>query len=53
MAQPLAIRASDAEREAVAARLGDSDFFWPIVPMLAWGAVLLGRRRPRQRRLTT
>ena len=33
--------------------VGDSDFFWPIVPMLAWGAVLLRRRRPRQRRLTT
>jgi len=86
MAQPPAIRASDAEREAVAARrlrlprglaasvagggalvalwmadvgarepliVGDSDFFRPIVPMLAWGAVLLRRRRPRQRRLTT
>jgi hypothetical protein len=84
MAQPPAIRASDAERERVVTRLreaagdgrldpdefderlgaafqartrdplivGDSDFFWPIVPIVAWGAAIVLKRRPRRPRLT-
>jgi hypothetical protein len=32
--------------------VGDTDFFWPIVPIVAWGAALLLKRRPRRRRLT-
>jgi hypothetical protein len=32
--------------------VGDSDFFWPIVPIVAWGAAIVLKRRPRRPRLT-
>jgi DUF1707 SHOCT-like domain len=27
--------------------LGESEFFWPIFPIVGWGMVLLRKRRPR------